>query len=152
MYCRAGKRICKTGKSLAEWGYVINTAILVSINKPTSQMKTHFLKKSFSLLTQYGHSSLQALETTSASRLICTEMHSPHHSQYCERCWSDWRLESLNSNDTWQLLASQAYTHSMILTLCLKTGKTHEEISSTINVVFICIISRLPQSFPLYNC
>lgn len=137
MCCRAGKRICKTGKSLTEWGYVINTAILASINKPASQMKTNFFKKPFSLHTQYGHSSLQALETTSASKFLCTEMHGPHHCQCCERCWSDCRWESLNCNDVWQLLVSQAHVHSMVLTLYLKTGKTCEELSTTINVVFI---------------
>lgn len=148
MRCRAGKHICN--KSLTEWGYVTNTAILASINQPTSQRKTHFLKKTFSLHTQYGHSSLQALETTSAPKFICTEMCSPHHS-HCERCWSDWRSESLSRNYTGQFLVSQAYAHSIVLTLYLKTRKTHEELSATIKVVFIFITSRLPQSFPLYS-
>lgn len=150
MHCRAGKHFYN--KSLTEWGYVTNTAILASINKPTSQMKTHLKRtKTFSLHTQYGHSSLQALETTSASKFICTGTHGPHHSQHCERCWWDWRSQSLSRRDIGQFLVSQAYAHSMVLTLYLKTRKTHEELSTTIKVVLIFITSRLPQSFPLYS-
>lgn len=59
--------------------------------------------------------------------------------------------QSLNRNYIGQLLVSQTPAHSMVLSLYLKTRKTQEELSITINVVFVFIISRLLQFFPLYN-
>lgn len=86
MCCRAGKHICKTGKSLTEWGYVINTAILASINKPAYQMKTNFFKEAILPPHTIWAFITKALETTSASKFICTEVHGPHHRQCCESC------------------------------------------------------------------
>jgi len=40
----------------------------------------------------------------------------------------------------------------MVITLYLKIGKIHEELSTTGNVGFIFIIFKLPQSFPFHNC
>lgn len=101
-------------------------------------MKTRFLKKLFSPHTQYGHSSLQALETPSASKISfgmkCTAL-------VMASAVED-GLEMRSTEQQWQLLVSHA--HSMVLTLYLKTGKTLEELPTTINMVFIFITSRLP--------
>lgn len=73
MHCRAGKHF--RNKSLTEWGYVTNTAILASINKPTSQMKTHFLKKNLSPSTHnmgiHHYKHLKPLLPPNSSALKC---------------------------------------------------------------------------------
>lgn len=150
MYGRAGKRICKTGKSLTEWGYVINTAILASINKLTSQTKTHFFKNLSPSTHNMGidhYKHLNPLLPPNSFALKCTALIIASPVKDADRTGEESHWTAMTFGNFFSPRLMLTPWPSPCISKQEKAMKSYQPPSTW----FVFIISRLPQSFPFYN-